>query len=261
MQYICQYNNFIKKAPWYYQISRYFFKEQLFGNQSPSTSAPKDPIKYLYEKKDHLTIFAKNKSHFICWLVGLDAMIGKISGLIDKAISAVHQQLQQEEKSIRSLELKQLNKLQAVTNFSNSEEFKGSMDKYLTQKQNFMDTIPKPSYQLMPHLFERFGRDNEIVSAPCVSGGKPMTYANLTAEKKATVYAQERARTMMISKRERYPFYNAGDYDPGKRESDIIDGEAVVIRRMDEQLEILRTQGPSVEIGNLEPYVSYMPTR
>ena len=271
MQYIKDYDQFIKNSPWYYRLSRYFFREQLFGKDIPQTPTFENEIKYLAEKQGTLSLFSQKKSRFVRWLVGLNLLIEKAATLKNLA---VENQLHNRQKIGLRRELSTLRDNKLVT--TGSADFIKPIEAHLTQQQDFINTIPKVSYQLMPSIFERFGRNKEIIAAARVSGGKPMTYANLIAEKKAAKDAIELARPIMIAKRraaQNYHFYilaeghpnffisthNSGNEDAGKQESDIIDGARCVVDQVNEKLKELSTTVPYVEIGeDSKPYVKIL---
>ena len=108
----------------------------------------------------------------------------------------------------------------------------------------------------MPIVFSRW-KNNTLAAIPYVSGGKPMTYKNLVAEKEATERTIELERATMIQNRSqinhRFSFFYAG-----QSQSDRIDGAYGVLSHVEKELKELRDNAPSVKINTEDsrPYVS-----
>jgi hypothetical protein len=248
-QYINDYEQFLKSSPWYYRLTRFFFKEQLFGKDGEKTFdfTLKEEARYFSGQKSILSLFSQTKNRFICWLVGLNLLLKKTETLQD--FSQTEQLYVQQKKELNE----ELSKLRNERLVSSSSINSNLVETNLVQRATSIGALPNISYQPMPFIFERFGRNNEIIAAARIKAGQPMTYSNLVAEKKAALAAIEQARLSMLARSDASrsthawvffppPRFDAA-YDPlphnenaGKLDSDIIDGAVAVIGYIDKEL-------------------------
>lgn len=189
----------IVNVRFFYKITRYIFglNKAIKPHLSAMNGDKENPFRQTKASQaiiEELGHFRQQQTRLGAWLTGTDRLIRQLH----EEINAANQQLED------YLKKKQSKPVVSKMDVTNVQQTHAEIKKHLEHRLAFLEQAPpkKPLFTI-PHVFEIFGRNNQIYAQSLVNAKKPANYRNLIEVQKKNQEAIDTARAAKKESEER----------------------------------------------------------